>query len=105
MFIAEKIFYWKKGTRNKYCKWRYGKRKLSYKKELHTMPKNKEKSYTIETKFDKSSNKVSMYETIKEVYEETIIKEHITLLTKDNTTSIQSDNVEDIGKINNSLMI
>ena len=27
------------------------------------------------------------------------------MLTRDNTTSTQSDNVEDIGKINNSLMI
>ena len=31
--------------------------------------------------------------------------ENITLLTRDNTTSLQPDNVEYIGEINNSLMI
>ena len=46
-----------------------------------------------------------MYETVKEVYEEKIRKENIKSLIRDNTTSPQSDNVEDIGEINNSIMI
>ena len=46
-----------------------------------------------------------MYETVKEVYEEKIRKENIKSLIRDNTTSPQSDNVEDICEINNSIMI
>ena len=59
----------------------------------------------METKFDKHSYKVSVFENIKKVNEEKIIKEQITSLSTDNTTSIQTDNVENIGKINNLLMI
>ena len=40
-----------------------------------------------------------MFETIKEVDEETVTKENITLSKRDHTTSIQSDNVEYIGEI------
>ena len=46
-----------------------------------------------------------MYEAVKEVNEETITKENIMLFTRDNTTSLQSDNVEDIGEIKNLRMI
>ena len=46
-----------------------------------------------------------MYETVKEVEEETIIEENIMSLTRDNTTSLQDDNVDYIGEINNLLMI
>ena len=74
-------------------------------KRLHSIIKKKENSSTIETKLNKYGNKVSMYETVKEVDEETITKENITLLKKDHTNSLQYDNVEDIGDINNSLMI
>ena len=74
-------------------------------KYLHTITKNKENKSTIEKKYDKHFNKNSMYETVKEVEEETIIEENIMSLTRDNTTSLQDENVEYIGKINNSLMI
>ena len=46
-----------------------------------------------------------MYETVKYVDQETIIKESIPSLTRDNTTSLQDDNVQVIGEINDSLMI
>ena len=46
-----------------------------------------------------------MFETVKEVDEEKIIKEHITSLSMNNTTSLQADNVEDIYDINCLLMI
>ena len=46
-----------------------------------------------------------MHETVKEVDEETVTKESIAQFTRDHSTSIQSDNVEDIGEINNFLMI
>ena len=46
-----------------------------------------------------------MYETVKEVYKETITKGNITQLMWDNTTSLQFDNVEDICEIKNPLMI
>ena len=47
---------------------------FSYKKELHTIPKKEENNSTIETNVDKHDNKVSMYETVKEVDEEIFIK-------------------------------
>ena len=56
-------------------------------------------------RFDKHGNKVSMYETLKEVDLETITKENITSLKRDHTTSLWSDNVDDTGKINNAPMI
>ena len=65
----------------------------------------KENSSTIEIVFDKHGNKFSMFETVNAVYGETIIKEHIMSSSRDNTTSPQSDNVEDIGEINHVLMI
>ena len=46
-----------------------------------------------------------MYENVKEFDKETIIKENITSLTRDNTFSLHSDNVEDMGEIKNSLII
>ena len=81
------------------------KRENFKKKELNTIEKNREKSSTIETKFDKNGNKVSMHETVKAVDQEKIIKENIKSLTRDNKTLLQYDNVEDIGEIKNSLMI
>ena len=41
----------------------------------------------------------------KEIGEEKTKKKNITLLTRGNTTSLQYGKVEDIGKINNLLMI
>ena len=46
-----------------------------------------------------------MYQTIKEVDEETITKENMTFLTSYCTTSIPYDNVEGIGEITNSLIL
>ena len=51
--------------------------KILIKKQLNTT-KKKEKNYTIETKYDKDGNKVSMFETVKEVDEEKMTKQHIT---------------------------
>ena len=48
------------------------------------MKKKKENNSTIE-KIDKHGNKVSMYETVKEVDEDTIKRENITLLKSDYT--------------------
>ena len=46
-----------------------------------------------------------MYDTVEECGEQTIIKGKITTLTSDNTTSLQSDNVQNIGEISNSITI
>ena len=46
-----------------------------------------------------------MYEKVKDVDDETVTKKNITLFTRYSTTSPQSNNVEDIGEINNLLMI
>ena len=46
-----------------------------------------------------------MFETVKELGEETIIKEHITSFSIDNITSLQADNVEYLDVINNLLLI
>ena len=55
---------------------RVRKRKFSSKKkQLHTITKKKEKNSTIDNFFDKHGNKFLMYETVKEVDEETITKE------------------------------
>ena len=78
------------------------KRKKSPEKELNTNNNNKP---TIETKFGKHGNIVSMFENIKEVDEERIIKEHITSLSRDNTTLLQADNFEGLYEINNLLII
>ena len=57
------------------------------------------------TKYDKHGNIVSMYEIVKGVGEKEIIKENITLLTRDHTTLLQSENIEDINDIKNALII
>ena len=46
-----------------------------------------------------------MYETVKEYDKETINKESIAPLTRENTNSLQASNVDYIGEINNSLVI
>ena len=46
-----------------------------------------------------------MFETIKKVYEEKIIKEHITSLLRDDTTLLQVDNVQDLDYINDLIII
>ena len=45
-----------------------------------------------------------MYKTVKKVDKEKIVKENIISLPKERN-SLQTDNVEDIGEINNSPMI
>ena len=75
------------------------------KKELHTIQKKKEKNYTIATKFDQHYNKVSMFEIVKEVDEETVTKENNFFLTRETTDSLLPGNVEYSDKINISLMI
>ena len=46
-----------------------------------------------------------MYETVKEADKEAVTNENIIPLTRDHTTLLKSDNVGDIGEINNSLML
>ena len=46
-----------------------------------------------------------MFETIKEVEVYTVIREHITPLSRDNTISPQADNVKDIDDMKILLMI
>ena len=77
----------------------------SSKKLLHTRTKKKENNYNIGTKYDKHGNKVSICENFKEVNKETNTKENIKYITRDHTNSLKSDNVKDIGEINNSLLI
>ena len=66
---------------------------------MYQIMKPKETSWAgpcFEKKYDKHGNKFSMYEIVKEVDEETITKENITSFTKDHTTSLQSNIVEDV---------
>ena len=63
------------------------------------------KKSTIETKYDKYGNKISIFESFKEVDKEKTIKEHITSLSKDNKNPLQDDNVEGIDDINYLLLI
>ena len=79
--------------------------KFHLKIELNTITKKREDSTTIETELDKRGNKISMYKTVKEVDEEIIIEENITSFSMDNISSLQADNVENIGEINNLLII
>ena len=57
------------------------------------MIKKKENNSTIEKKYYKHGNKVSVYDTVKDVDADKITKENITLLARDHTSSLQSDNV------------
>ena len=72
---------------------------------MRTITKKKRNNSAIEKKFDKHGNKVSIYETVKEVDGKQITKENVTKFTRYNTTSLQSDNVENIDEINYLLMI
>ena len=90
-----------RGRNNKKFKWRYEKGAKSSKKRIPYNNKEKENNSTIEKNFDKYGNKFSIYDTVKEVDVETITSTNIVSLTGDNTTSLQYDDVEDIGKINN----
>ena len=68
-----------------------GRSNYSSKTELHTLKKTENNS-TIETKFDQCGNKVSMYETVKEVDKDTVTKENNILLTREPTASHLSGN-------------
>ena len=52
-------------TNNEIWEWKTERQIIHQKKELHTIFKNKENNSTIETKYDKYSNKVSIFETVK----------------------------------------
>ena len=60
---------------------------------LHTIIK-KENNYTIETKLDQYGNKVSMFETVEEVGEDTVTKEKNILLTREPISFLLSGNFE-----------
>ena len=80
---AEKIWFWKNIEQYNIKVSNEGikREKLSSKKDLHTITKKKENNSTIDKRYDKHGNNVLMYETVKEIDEETITKENITLLT------------------------
>ena len=81
------------------------KREISQlRKQLSTILKSKGSNVTIEKKYDKRGNKVSMYEAVKKVDKETVTKETIAVFTRDHITSLQSGNFEDICEINNVLI-
>ena len=61
--------------------------------DLHTI-ENKENNSTIETKFDQYGNKVSMFETVEEVGEDTVTKEENILLTREPISFLLSGNVD-----------
>ena len=52
--------------------------------------------YTTDAKFDKYGSKVSKIETFKEVDKETITKEHVTSLSRDNTNSLRDQNDDNL---------
>ena len=59
------------------------------KKELHTIKKKRVKKSTIETKFDKFGNKLSMLENSNKDDEEKVTKENNISLSADPTDSFQ----------------
>ena len=73
------------------------------KKELHTI--KKENNSTIEKKNYLYGNKVSMFDTVNQVDEETVTKENNIFLTRELTASLLSGNVEYLDAIDTSLMI
>ena len=72
---------------------------------MNTITKKEDNNSTIEKTFDKHGNKAPMCDNVREVDEETIIKEDVKWLTSNNITLLQSDNIEDIAEINNSVII
>ena len=67
--------------------------------------KNKFKISTIEKYFNQYGNKVSMFEAVNEVYEQTVTVEDNILLTRDTTALLLSGNVEYLDETNTLLMI
>ena len=78
---------------------------ICLKKELRTIKKKKIKKSTIETKFDKFGNNISMLETSNKVDEEKVTKEKNISLSKDTTASYPSGIVETSDKNDISLMM
>ena len=78
---------------------------IHLKEELHIIFLKRENNYTIKTKFDQYCNKFSIFETVKEVDEETVTKQDNISLSKDPTSSLLSGNVQYSYEINNSLII
>ena len=73
--------------------------------QLHTIKKKKVKKSTIETKFDKLGNKVSMLENSKKVDEYKVTKENNISLSRYPTALSPSGIVETSYKNDTSLMI
>ena len=67
--------------------------------------KKREKNSTIETKYDKYSNEVSLFETVKKLNEEKVTKENNILLKREPTTSLLSGNIKYLDQINTSLIV
>ena len=65
-------------------------RQIIHLKMSYTPLKKKENNYTIDTKFDQHGNKVSIFETVEEVDEETVTRYNNILLTKEPTDSLLS---------------
>ena len=70
-------------------------------KYLNTINKN-ESNNTKATIFDKDGNKVSEIEKFNDTDKETVTKEHVTSFSKDNTNSLQDDNIDNQYGINDS---
>ena len=61
---------------------------------------NSEKTSTIETKFDKNGNKISMLETSNEVDEEKVTKDNNISLSRDPIASLPPGILENVDKHN-----
>ena len=59
----------------------------------------------MEKKINQDGNKVSSFEIVNEVDEDTVTKENNILLTREPTTSLLSGNVEYLDEVDTSLMI
>ena len=78
---------------------------IHMKKESHKIKKKKVKIYTIDTKFDKYGNKVSMLETSKGIAEWKVTKENNISLSRYPTDSFTSVIVDNSDKNDTSLII
>ena len=78
---------------------------ICLKQELNTIKKKKVKNSTIETKFHKLGNKISMLENSNEVNEGKVTKKNNILLSRDTTVSLPLGIVEYSDKNNTLLMI
>ena len=77
---------------------------IHLKKELPTVKKKKNNS-TIQTKFYQYGNKVSMFETVKEVDEQIVTKDKNIQLKSEPTASLLSVHVEYLDETKHSFII